>query len=277
MMFSADYATNTNVLPNINSGIRQPSFSPSVSFFSKPGIDAMITGNLINNSNDSLNNFASELDLFIGYNFKPFKNFTIYPNYTHYWYSRNFNEFSSPFSDELRIDMDYQKKTAGIGLSSGFLYGKHNTFYTVARNYYTVEFRNVIFKTSAIMLQPEVDVNAGNYEYLNLFYLDQLRESPSFYNYMLYSSRPLRRYVLAELFRHPGTTKEQIIDALLEKNAEDSFKITSVTFSLPIFYTIGNFGINAGLFLFIPINQPDYLSNDALLYFDVGVSYSFGW
>jgi hypothetical protein len=94
---------------------------------------------------------------------------------------------------------------------------------------------------------------------------------------MLYSSRPLRRYVLAELFRHPGTTKEQIIDALLEKNAEDSFKITSVTFSLPIFYTIGNFGINAGLFLFIPINQPDYLSNDALLYFDVGVSYSFGW
>jgi hypothetical protein len=131
-------------------------------------------------------------------------------------------------------------------------------------------------KTGGMLsLQPGIDVNFGNYEYLNLVYLDQTRQNPDFYDYLMDNSPALRKYISREIIKNPGTTPEEIIDRILEERAQDQFKITSVTFGLPLFYMIKDLGINIGLYLFIPVNQPDYMSGKAVFYFNAGLSYNF--
>jgi hypothetical protein len=273
LMVSFDYSTNTNLLSSISNDIRQPSLATSVAFISRWGIDLMITGNAIANSDDSLKNYSSEVDFIIGYNFRPHKNWTIYPSYTKFLYSRNANSFRSLFNSDIHTDIDYDYRFLNLGVSAGYLMGEQRTFYMSFRNSYKINIENFLFRESTLLIQPGIDLNFGNYEYLNLFYLDQLRQSPLFYASILFNSRVLRKYAEAELKSHPDMTSKEILDALFEKRAEDSFKLTSVSIGVPVFFISGRFGFNAGLFLNIPTNQPDYLSNESLFYFSAGISY----
>lgn len=273
LMFSFDFASNTNVLGNFNAETRQPSISPSVIFFSKWGFDLSAIGNFIDNSDDSLQHFSSELDLMLGYTYKPHKNITIYPTYAHYFYSENSNALKSLFSDDIRADIDYNYKFFDLGISAGYYIGKMNAFYASAHNYYRINFMKFLSRNGLLSIQPGIDANFGSYEYLNLYYVNELRQDPSVYTYLL-SYPAIRRYVYYEKTRYPGLTYKEILDAYLEDTAQDNFKLTSVSLSLPVYYMNGNFGINLGLFAFIPINQPDYLSEDVQFYFDIGLTYN---
>jgi hypothetical protein len=124
------------------------------------------------------------------------------------------------------------------------------------------------------MIQPGFDLNFGSYEYLNLYYLDELRKDPLFYYYLL-SYPAIRRYVFRELIRNPGKTKEEILDDYLSEQAGDSFKLTSICLNLPLYYMIGDFWINLGFYFIIPFGQPDYMSDETQFFFDVGVTYNF--
>ncbi len=273
LMFSADYVTNTNVMGNFNPETRQPSFSPSLFFFSKWGVDISAGGYFVGNSDDSLDHFTSELDLMLGYTLQPVDGFTIYPSYTHFFHSSNSNALKSIFSDDIRLDVDYNYRFLNLGVSSGFYLGKKNTFYTSIHNYYDIQFDRFLSSKGTLSIQPGVDANFGSYEYLNLYYLDELRKEPYLYLYLL-SYPAIRRYVIAEILKNPELTKEEVLDDYLIDKAQDDFKLTSVSINLPFFYIIGNFGINMGLYLMIPVGQPDYLSDEAQFFFDIGVTYN---
>src|SRR3990172_8682740 len=272
-LFSIDYASNTNVLGNFNDIAKQPSISPSIVFFSELGADLSLLGYFIDNSDDSLESFTAEADIMLGYTIRPFKGFTIYPSYAHYFYSRNSNSLKSVFSDDFRLDMDFEYKIINTGLSAGYFTGKQHTFYTSFHNYYRLEMNNFPFKNSFLTIQPGIDLNFGDYEYLNLYYLDEIRTDQQFYtNLLAYPS--IRRYVFIELQKNPDLTYKDVLDAYLEEKAEDSFKLTSVGLSLPFYFMTGNFIVNLGLFVFIPVNQPDFLTGDPQFFFNFGLSYN---
>ncbi|HLO58313.1 MAG TPA: hypothetical protein VK179_06200 [Bacteroidales bacterium] len=275
MLFSVDYMTNNNVVQNINSTVKQPALSPAVSFMSSWGIDATAMSSFIANSDDSLKNFSTETDFVLGYTWKISEHFSIYPSYTRFVFSRNSNAFNTMFRRDWRVDADYHNRIVSAGLTSGYLSGQQHTLYAMARNYYMITLNKFLFRNAVLSIMPEADLNFGNYEYLNLYYIEQLENYSGFYNYMLVYSKSLRRYVISEMIRHPGKNGKEIINEYLENKAQDSFKLTGLSLSLPVTYTIGNFGINAGLYIMLPMNQPDYLSGDPLVYFDAGVSYSF--
>jgi hypothetical protein len=274
LMMSIDYFTNTNIPTNINPEIRQPSLSPAVAYISKHGFDALVAGNFTNNSNDSSKKSSSEFDFMLGYNIYILKNLDIYPSYSRFVYSNNTNVFNTIFRNDFRIDAIYTAEKFGLNLSAGFLSGRQRTFYSglSGNGLFTFE-KFLIQGTWAV--QPGIDLNFGSYEYLNLAYLDEIRQDPGFYDYLLDNSPVLRRYILKEVLRNPATTAKQIIDRLLEERAEDGFKATSVSVGFPVYYMFKNFGFNLSFYVFLPLNQPDYMSGKALFYFNAGISYNF--
>ena len=272
LIFAFDYASNTSLLGSFNAETKQPSYSPAIAFFSNWGMDLSAMGFIIDNSDDSLDGFTSELDLSAGYTFEPLKDLTIAPSYSHYFYSDGSNSLKSIFSDNFNLDVNYQYRFAGFGASAGFYTGKQHTFYMLIRNNYLISFENVVFRNLYISIQPGIDAGFGDYEYLNLYYLDQLRENPD-YLANLIKYRGVRRYIFYEKRKHPELTPQQIMENFLESKAQDSFKLTSVSFSLPVTLILGNVGLSLGLSTYFPFGQPEFLSDDVQFFFNAGISY----
>jgi hypothetical protein len=273
LMFSVDYNSNTNVMGMFNATTRQPSYSPSATFFSKWGLDFSVMGYFLDNSDDSLENFTSELDLWLGYNIKPTDNLTIYPSYAHYFYSDNSNSLKSIFSDDFQLDVDYQYRFINLGVSAGYFLGKQDVFYAALHNDYQIDVNRFLFRNVSLTLQPGWDANFGSYEYLNRYYLDELREEPYFYAYLL-SFPAIRRYVYHELRTNPDLTYKEVLDTYLDEQAQDNFKLTSLSINLPVYLIWGNFGLNLGLYALIPFGQPDYLVDDTQFFINIGLIYN---
>jgi hypothetical protein len=272
VMFSADYASNSEVLGTFSNAAPQPSWSPSVSFLSKWGIDFSMNGYAIGNSDDSLEHFTGELDLMAGYNFEPVKGLVLYPSYTRFFHTENSNALKSIFSNDFHLDVDYTWKFINLGVSSGYFTGQQHTFYAALHNNYLISFNRIFGKKDALSLQPGIDLNFGDYEYLNLYYLGQLENNQT-YLYYLMLNPVIRRYVFEERQKNPSLTREDILIHYLEIKAADQLKFTSVGLSLPVSYMFGNFSLNAGIYAFIPVNQPDYLGSDVQFFYNIGISY----
>ena|GEM_PF-3283304 len=273
LIFSVDYTSNSSVMGILNADTRQPSVSPALALYTKWGADLSVIGNLMDNSDDSLENFATELQFFLGYAFRPGKHFTFYPSYSHFFYSRNSNALKSLFSDDIRIDVDYNYDFLSIGASAGYYTGKQHAFYAALSNSFQIYFDRFPFRKSSLSISPGIDVNFGSYEYLNLYYISELKDNPGLYYYLL-SYPAIRRYVHRQLVLHPDLTYKDILDTYLEEKAQDSFKLTSVSINLPLYIIIGDFGISLGVYYFIPVAQPDYISGESLFFFNIGLTYN---
>jgi len=272
LMFSADYASNSEVLGTFSNAAKQPTYAPSVTFISKWGADISLTGYAIGNSDDSLDSFTGEADLMLGYNWEPVKGLVIYPSYSRFWYSANANSLKSIFRNDFHVDADYTYKFVNLGVSAGYYSGTQHTFYAGIHNSYPLSLNRVFGKKDGFSLQPGVDLNFGDYEYLNLYYLNKLEDN-RLYLYYLMLNPTIRRYVYQERQKNPTLTREEILTDYLENKAHDQMKLTSVGISLPVSYMIGNFSLNAGFYAYIPVNQPDYLGNEVQYFFDVGITY----
>lgn len=272
LMFSADYASNSEVLGTFSNAAKQPSYSPSVSFLSKWGADISLNGYAIDNSDDSLKDFTTELDLVLSYNFEPVKGLVVYPSYSHFFYSENANSLKSIFSNDFHLDVDYTWKFINLGVSAGYYSGQQHTFYAGLHNSYPFSINRILGKTDGFSFQPGVDLNFGDYEYLNQYYLNKLEDNRAFMVYLMLNPT-IRRYVLVQRQKNPSLTREEIVVSYLENKASDSFKLTSVGVSLPISYMVGNFSFNAGFYAYIPVSQPDYLGQDVQFFFDIGITY----
>ena len=274
MMFSADYSSNTNVMGIFNTNIKQPSFSPSLSFYSKWGADVSVIGYSIDNSDDSLTGYTAELDLIAGYTLEIAKTLTIYPSYGHYFYSHNSNALNALFTDDIRVDADYNHKFFNLGASAGYFMGKRNVFYMALHNNYRLTIDHFPFRQGSLLIQPGIDANFGSYEYLNLYYVDELRKDPAWF-YYLFAYPGIRHYIEHEKKRHPDYTVKDILFNYLEQKADDNFKLTSVMIDLPVYLATGNFMVNFGIYSVIPVGQPEYMIDEVQFYFNIGISYNF--
>lgn len=274
ILLNFDYTNNSDIIGKLSESIHQPSYTASVSFLGKTGFDATVMTSFVSNSNDSMDAVTSEIDLLLGYQFKPIPSITIYPGYGRFFYSKESNALQKIFTDELHVDVDFNHRFFNLGLTPGFYFGKKSTFYFTVRNYYTFNFNHVVFRNSALSVQPGFDLNFGDFEYLNRFYVDELKENDYFYQYLLLS-KEIRHYVYEEKTRNPELTVVEILDIYIEEQINDPFKLTSASFYLPVSYFLGNLGLNAGMYIFLPVHQPDYLYNDVQLFFNVGISYNF--
>lgn len=273
LMVSFDYTNNSDIIGKYSDAVKQPAFSTTFLYTGKSGIDASVTGFFIGNSDDSLEHHTYEADLMIGYRRELFGSLTLYPAYSRFIYSSKSNELQQIFTDELRMDIDYNYEFLNIGLTPGFYLGQQHTFYINFRNYYNVDFSNVIFNNSLLSIQPGFDLNFGDFEYLNRYYLDKMKDNDLFYFYLLLSKK-IRHYVHFEMIEHPELTVYQILDQYLNEQIQDTFKLTSASFYLPLGYMVGNFGFSAGFYAFIPIKQPGYLNDEVQFFINFGVSYS---
>jgi len=277
MIFTSfDYSSNTNTLGNFNQFVRQPSYSPSVSYFSRYGFDLGVTGVLTDNSDDSLEASTMELDLTAGYSLYLFDSrLIIYPSYSHFFYSSNTGSLKSLFSDNMQLGITYMNKILTLGNTSNYMLGSEKTFMTTFFTSLNAEKEDFLLRNSLIVFQPELDINFGDYEYLNNYYLDYFREHPL----QMLDFLTLKDYYELRLLRrgNPDITTDEIIDFLIEKKSEDQFKATSFGIIFPLYYMIGNFSLNLSTMIYFPLGMPDYLDSSTQVYFIAGVSYTFGF
>ncbi len=277
MLFATfDYSSNTNTLGNFNQFVRQPSYSPSVNFFSRYGFDLGVAGVLTNNSDDSLEASTLELDVTAGYSLYLFNNrLTIYPSYSHFFYSGNTNSLKSLFSDNIQLGVTYTDNILILGNTSGYMFGEQKTFTTTFYFSLDLEKEDFLITNSMVVFQPEMDINFGDYKYLNDYYFDYFRENPRLMLDFLTRRDYYDLWLLKR--RNPDITTDEIIDYLIEKKSEDHFKATSFGIILPLYYMIGSFSVNLSTLIYFPIGMPDYLDSSAQVYFLAGVSYAFGF
>ena len=273
LVFSFDYSSNTNTFGNFNQFVRQPSYSPSVTLFSGFNFDIGIFGNIISNSNDSLDAATYETDILAGYNINLLKDkLVIYPGYSHSFYSKNSGFLKSAYTDNFQLSIYYQDKYLSAGVSNSYLTGKDNMFTSLLYTGILLEKENFIFKNSIAGFYPEIDLNFGDYEYLNSYYFNQY--PVLLLDYM--QTRDIRAlYFLRNRF--PNISDEEIISYFADKYSEDNFKLTSVGLVFPFEYMIGNFSVNLSLMVIFPVNMPEYLDNSTEVYFSTGLSYMIGF
>ena len=275
LLATFDYSSNTNTLGNFNQFVRQPSYSPSVNYFSKHGFDLGITGVLTDNSDDSLDASTLELDLTAGYSLYLFNNhLIIYPSFSHFFYSNNAGSLKSLFSDNLQLGITYTNDKLTLGNSSNLMLGSAKTFMTTFYFSLSFEKEELFFDNTILSFQPEVDVNFGDYEYLNNYYFDYFRENPRLMLNFLTRRDYYDLWLLKR--RNPEITTGEIIDYLIEKKSEDHFKATSFGMIFPLYYMIGNFSMNLSTMIYFPLGMPDYLDAATQVYFIAGISYAFG-
>ncbi len=225
----------------------------------------------IENSDATSSETTSELDLMAGYNFQPLKNLSIYPGYTHIFYSKNSYSLKSVISDIAQLDLSYQLKWYNASLSSSYLIGKKNTFYLSVQNSFSIDFEKVPGKNALLSLQPGIDLNISDKNYYNDILLSDVYLNSSVTNYI----------VQHWLNRFPNLTEEQIKDRLYNlelRQNPDAFNVqyalTSVSLILPVYYMIGDFSFNLTFYTSIPVYQSDFLSSDVQFYLNAGISYS---
>lgn len=271
LIFSFDYSTNTNTYGNFSNDIRQPYYSPAVSYFSKYGFDLSILPSFIENSDATSTETTSELDLMAGYNFQPLKSLSIYPGYTHIFYSKNSYSLKSVISDIAQLDLNFQQKWYNATLSTSYLIGKKNTFYLSLQNSFSIDFEKVPGKNALLSLQPGVDINISDKNYYNDILLTD------------YLNSPIINYIVQRwLNRYPNLTEEQIKDRLynleLRQNPDvfnTQYALTSVSLILPVYYMIGSFSFNITIYTSIPVYQSnEFFSSEVQFYLNAGISYS---
>ena len=276
ILSSFDYSSNTNTLGNFNQFVRQPSYSPSVNYFSDYGFDIGVSGVLTDNSDDSLESSTLELDLTAGYSLYLFDSrLIIYPSYSHFLYSSNAGSLKSLFSDNVQLGITYMNKILTIGNTTNYMVGSEKTLMTTFFASLNAEKEDFLIRNSLIVFQPELDINFGDYEYLNNYYFDYFREHPL----QMLNFLTLKDYYELRLLRrgNPDITTDEIIDYLIEKKSEDHFKATSFGLIFPLYYMVGSFSLNLSTMIYFPLGMPDYLDSSTQVYFIAGVSYTFGF
>jgi len=273
LLLSIDYASNTNVMGAFPAQTRQPFVTPSLMYSGEWNLDVSFMAIFADNSDDSLENFTGEYDIQFGYNLYPLSNLDFYISYSHYFYSNRSHPLKTLFSNDFHVDGDFTPGWFFFGGSAGYLWGNYGTFYSSIRSGGRIEAQRFLFRNLAVSVQPTIDVFFGNFTYLNQFYIDQIRDFPGYYNYLLLYPE-VWRYFISEKRKNPGYTRMQIIDSYLDKHRKDDFGISSVSISLPLLFTFRNWSFSAGAALYIPVNQPAYLSNETQFYFNAGLAYS---
>ena len=268
------YSSNTNTFGRFSQFVKQPSYSPSLTYFSRYGFDISGTGYWIENSDDSLSRTTSELDLSAGYYFEVISNLTLYAGYSHFFYNEKSNTLKSEFTDNISLYTYYQLKKFHSGVSANYLLGSSNTFYFTVHNSLTLSREKVFMRNSSIYFYPGIDISFSTQQYYVNYFWESLNASSSLRNFLRENPDIRTRYFDLQI-TNPDLTNTEILNIISQDFIEEKeeFRLSNIGLYFPVSYWAGNFILDFTLLTYFPVNQPDYFDDNIQVYFNLGISY----
>lgn len=282
-----DYSNNTSSFGRYNSAIQQPSYSLYASFFSKKGFNVGVSGYTIGNTDSTATKFTQQCNLNLGYDLDLSDFFSLSMSYTHFLYSKNSFSLNSIYRNEFSTGINFNRGKFYNNASIYYLSGNRNEIMNTVNFGFNFDFKNIFLKNHTISISPDIGAIWSNqdyynqYAYKNYWYLypyalrkpfltiQKLYENPELYpklwNFL--NNRPRRFKEFSNL------DKNLIISELFQ--VKSKYTLSSVSFSLPVYYNVGNFSVNLTYSVTLPLNVPDYLDNSTIHNFSAGVMYNF--
>jgi hypothetical protein len=294
IMVGSDYSSNVNSLGRVNDINPQPSLSAYASWFSAYNFDVSMTGYNVWNSDSSYTHPTQELDLVIGYTLPITKWLEARSSYSKYFYSDGSNSIRSGYSNLIDLTLSSEVKWWWLDAGCGYTFGGIEEFYSSAQTGVTIEFDNLFHRNHMLTLQPSFDVLFSNIDYYDL---NMMQDYWFLYNYgeknpdgtiadlykdLASPTTPNVRVLKSFLTKHPVIAKRMqqlpadlVVSDIFEPNR--SFELSTIGFTLPVYYSINNFDINLVYSIYKPVNQPSYVDASWINYMSLGASYLFGW
>lgn len=288
LMAGFDYSSNSSSYGRFGS-VKQPSYSSYVSFFSSRNFNLGVSGMAIDNTDSTATKFTYQYSLTAGYDLELGKLFTLSTLYSHNIYSKNSYSLNSIYNNEIMGGIDFNWKSVYANSSVYFLMGDKNEWMNSFNAGFNVNINNVFFKGHSISIMPDVNAIMSNQQYYNQYayktywYLvliakrrpditiqklyNNPEQFPSLWSFLNNPKYPRRLKEFSQLDR------DLIISDLF--NVKSAYNLSSISFTLPIYYNIGNFSMNFVYSATFPMNLPEYLDNSTIHYFSAGLTYSF--
>ena len=262
LMLSFDYSSNTGLFGLYNTEIKQPSYTPSVSYFSKHGFDISAMFFFMGNSDTDYTNSSFQMDAMAGYTFNIGKHFTIYPNYSHFFHDNASSSLKSSYTDNLQLDFSFEYKFFMSALTGNYLFGKENNTPILSfQNFFLIDKEEFIFNNLYVAVQPGFDISWSNRKYYKNYVYDFITSSPE-NKQQYFDSHPRFAFLYDRAKKeYPRLDENLIIKLLTARNitVEEEFKLSSVTFILPVYFMFKDFSVNASTSYYKPLNVSEYL------------------
>lgn len=288
-MVGLDYSGNTSSFGRYSGLAKQPSFSGYSLFYSKYGLYAGLSSMMIGNSDSTATAYTNQYDINLGYDQEVGKFLTLSAAYSHFFYSRNSYSIQSLYKNEFQMGVNLNVGNAYSNISAYYLTGDFNEWMGSGQLGYNFEWANVFFKDHTLSISPEVGIMMGNQKYYNQY---------AYRNYWYFYKIAQRFPTLTagDLIESPGNypgmwkflnkfppfrenfyklDRDVVLWDLFQ--TENKFNVSSISMTLPVYYTLGNFMLNLSYSLSIPLNLPEYMDDSAISYFSAGISYTFSF
>ena len=294
LMVGTDYYSNVTSQGRVNESTSQPSLSTYISWFSSFNLDLSLIGYNVWNSDSTYSKSSQELDLVLGYTFPLTKWMGTSISYSHFFYTKGASSIRTAYSDLVEGSIDIEKKWWWLDLGYGYSMGDFNEFFATAQTGVTIEFDNLFNKGHILSIVPSFDTFFSNMDYydLNLIsnywylygYGDKYPENTisdlmqQVINPVTREDRIIRWYFYNHpvLYRRLNDLPNDIVISSIFK-PDSKFDLSTIGFTLPVYYSINDFDISLSYSVYKPVNQPSYVEDSWVSYASVGVSYLFGW
>ena len=294
LLVGADYCTNNSLNGNTSIYATQPVSTVYSSYYHKSGFNASFVFSNIANSDESNEKATQEYGLSLGYDMDFTEWLMASASYHHYFYSKNSYSLKSNYKDLYHLGMTTQVGWWLSGLDLGYFSGKANDMFVSLETGVEININNVLKKDNTLTLQPTVSLYASSINYYNenayknyYFLYSYSQSNPELtveelLSYMENPQSPEQRIVKRILTNRPyyyTKVKELPLDLVISDlfKEQSSFAISSIGFSLPVYYQWGNMLINLGFSVYKPLNQPSYTEDSWTAFSNVGLTYLLPW
>jgi hypothetical protein len=275
LLLSADYASNTNTF-GITTPVKQPMYISSLSYFSKYNFDLSLSGIIAGNSDSTYSYPTFEQTISAGYSLKFSEKWGIYPSYSHTFHSKNAYKLTSIFSDIIQNDLNYFGKFYNFSLTTNLILGERNMFFLSLENAINHTFEDLIIKNSSLTFQLGFFLNFSDNNYYNEYFFNEF-EREYFLSWAIETFSFRELIMIRETYYKSGLSesKKYILENYPEF-FEPDYKLTSIDFYLPVYYSINNFLFSITGILNIPTTDNIFFKIDNSILISLGFSYAFG-
>ncbi|MCW3785022.1 hypothetical protein [Plebeiibacterium sediminum] len=289
-----DYTSNNSLNGTTSMYSTQPISSVFVSYYHKSGFNLSLYLSNIANSDESNTASTQEYGISLGYDLDITSWLMGSVNYSHYEFSDNSNALKSNYSDLFNLNTYSQIKWWNASIDFGYYSGEANDLYLSFQTGVDFDVDNVFKKGNTLSIQPAFILFANSIDYYN----DEAYNN--YYFLYEYSQNNPEETVgeLLESIENPQDIQDRLISRIISRRPyyykkiskldtdlvisdlfkeQSSFNISSLGFSLPIYYQWGSFMVNAGFSVYKPLHQPTYVNEDWTSFTNFGLTYFLSW
>ncbi len=289
-----DYSTDNSLNGTTSIYSTQPVSSAFVSYYHKTGINLSLYFSNIENSDESNTQSTQEYGLSLGYDLDITDWLSTSANYSHYEFSENSHALRSNYSDLFNLSTYSQVKWWNSNFDIGVYLGEAQDLYCSFQTGVDINIDNVFKQGNSLSIQPSFVMFASSIDYYN---------EDAYKNYYFlyeYSQNNPDKTIgeLLSIIEDPQTVQDRIISRIVGRRPyylrkinkldsdivisdlfekQSSFNISSLGFTLPVYYQWGSFMLNLGLSVYKPMNQPSYVEEEWTAYTNVGLTYFLSW